>query len=701
MKRLRRKQDACARNRFLPIVERLEERVLLTIPVIPPGLSGGLIATAVGANGQNPGRGAISATGVRYADGAVAVSAADLTTGFARFDRVWTNNAAYAAGAFNGSGWVDTQLPYLQNPNGNSTTIVVLSGGTDARFFDLNGSAYQERLFLPEQLTSGSNQFTLTDSMGDQIVFNDFSSNWPASKQGQFSSSIDPGGNAISVTDYYASGNIKELRETTGSVFLSYLFSYNAGGLLTNVILRRSLNSGSSWSTVQQASYVYYDGIAPWGNAGDLKMAQTQDSSGAILDTHYYRYYLSGDPNGPQHALKYVFNPDSYARLQVAFPDPTTTTASDALVAVYADDCFRYDSQGRVKEQDVQGAGASSSGGIGTFTYAYSPSSNPAGTNSWQVKTTVTLPDTLNQQIVYTNSDGEPMLNVFHDAATNNNWENFTKYDTAGRIVLTANPSALSGYSDSYADLLHSQGFNYQYMRPASGLVNVFDYYTSTNATPDVAGGVAGYERDVQVQQGQLFPIMLNAAAYTLHANNGINVFRPGSTTLYRTGGGGPETTTYSYSWFSNSFQPQVVTVNMPSISSGQNGPGSADTETTYFDSFGNAIWHKDGAGFITYTAYDTATGAVVTSIADVDMTQTSEFQNPPTGWSTPYGGGLNLISQMKVDPLGRDTKVTDPKGNITYIRWDDFHHAERIYPAWNPGNPPSNPARPTGPTQV
>jgi YD repeat-containing protein len=67
-----------------------------------------------------------------------------------------------------------------------------------------------------------------------------------------------------------------------------------------------------------------------------------------------------------------------------------------------------------------------------------------------------------------------------------------------------------------------------------------------------------------------------------------------------------------------------------------------------------------------------------------------------PTGWSTPTGGGLNLITQDQVDALGRTVKETSPTGNITYFVYLDAQHEERIYQGWN-----STTHTPTGPTQV
>ena len=83
--------------------------------------------------------------------------------------------------------------------------------------------------------------------------------------------------------------------------------------------------------------------------------------------------------------------------------------------------------------------------------------------------------------------------------------------------------------------------------------------------------------------------------------------------------GSGGRTTSYSYTWFSGTNLVQSETVTLPTVSTAENGPGTADSETTYFDIYGNAIWHKDGDGFLTYAAYDAATAAVTKTIADVD----------------------------------------------------------------------------------
>ena len=95
-------------------------------------------------------------------------------------------------------------------------------------------------------------------------------------------------------------------------------------------------------------------------------------------------------------------------------------------------------------------------------------------------------------------------------------------------------------------------------------------------------------------------------------------------------------------------------------MTTAQNGPGTAVVTDQVFDAAGHEIWSRDGDGFLRYTQYDAQTGAVVKSIVDVDTSRTSDFQNLPSGWATPAGGELHLVTTHEVDQLGRITKAVD-----------------------------------------
>src|SRR5262249_26183339 len=158
-----------------------------------------------------------------------------------------------------------------------------------------------------------------------------------------------------------------------------------------------------------------------------------------------------------------------------------------------------------------------------------------------------------NQNIVYTNYAGEPMLSVYYDvAASGLKWDMFQKYDSLGRLILTAMPSAITGYDDTKSDLLNSVNGNYQYMSDNSGLLYIKDYGTSTTATSSTPGDVIGYLKDTKVQQGELGTAILTGSdQYYSQTAAGVTVYVVANTTKYRnTNGTGAETTSITYTFF-------------------------------------------------------------------------------------------------------------------------------------------------------
>ena len=142
--------------------------------------------------------------------------------------------------------------------------------------------------------------------------------------------------------------------------------------------------------------------------------------------------------------------------------------------------------------------------------------------------------------------------------------------------------------------------------------------------------------------------------------------------------------------------QEQSETTTLPVISTAENGSGTAETTATYYNIFGQPTWTMDADGTIDYAAYDPATGAVVKTITDVNTQDTGDFSGLPAGWTTPAGGGLELITTMQVDALGRTVEETDPDGNVTCTVYNDAAHEVRTYPGWN-----STTHTTTGPIEV
>ncbi len=127
-------------------------------------------------------------------------------------------------------------------------------------------------------------------------------------------------------------------------------------------------------------------------------------------------------------------------------------------------------------------------------------------------------------------------------------------------------------------------------------------------------------------------------------------------------------------------------------VDAAQNGADTAATSTDVYDANGNVIWSMDANGFITYNQYDPTTQALIKTIQDVNTDDTSDFDPStlPSGWTTPSGGGLELITTYQVDQLGRTTEEVSPNGNVTYTVYNDaesddgFVDEVRTYPGWH-----------------
>ncbi len=642
---------------------------------------------------------------VRYFDGTVKLQVSSLgSEGYGKFwghTLSWTNGAGYASTSFSGSGMVVSELPYLMQ---DATHVVAISDGTTARYFDKVGSVYNPRFYLQEQLTYNATpgEFVLTDTTGNSVTFLDFGAGRPANARGQFQSLKDPAGNVITVTSRTSDGKPAEVQRSTTvggvttieSLQYVYLTTGPNTGLLDKVTLRRKVGSGN-FVDVRKEVFTYYAGEA-YGNTGNLKLAVLQDGAGNVLDTQYFRWY-TGEAGGYVGGLKYHFGHESYGRLLAAVPNPAGAT--DDLVAPFADHYFEYNGSKQVTKEVVQGAGCSSCfGGQGTFTYSYAANANPNGYNSYKYKTVESLPDG-NENIIFSNFAGGVMVEAFHEVSSGRKWITFHQYDeSTGREILMAHPSAVTGYDETKPDLLNNVSGNYQYLRDNAGLIEVTNYYASTTATETTPGGAAGYFQDRRLKQGETNPAILQESAqYFAHTGGGATVYPVASSTVYRnTDGTGAQTTSYSYTWLASSAQMQSMTVSLPVISSAQNGPGTADVQTIFVDTYSREIWRKDGEGFLHYTAYDPGTGAITKTITDVNTSLSADFTNLPAGWTTPAGGGLHLITQMEVDQLGRTTKLTRPNGNVTYTVYNDPNHEVRLYPGWD-----TTTNRSTGPTQV
>ena len=610
-------------------------------------------------NGSPP---VLSSFPVKYSSGTIQFAETDIeSTGYGfpwGHTRSFASRQTSNASLGNGFNWQVREWVYLsyERTNGEITTIVVQGVAGNTVWFDKVGSGFAARFGLKNTLThdADNNEYVLNNPDGSVIEFK--------ASNGALRRRVDPGGTAVEVTSYSADGFNpatveRSFTSDSDTITEQFLYEYNSSSilpLLQSVTLRQRVNA-EAWTNVLRANYAYYNGTEDYGLEGDLKTVTTQEwtnSSWSDTGTSYYRYetpdLLSGGaPNPKAHLLRYALNKLAFERLQA---DPSVSdpfTASDEIVGQYADFYYEYDDERRCTLEKVQG-------GSMTFEYAYSESTNPAGVNSWKNKTVETRPDN-STFTVFSNEAGQTMLSELKEGS--DTWLSFYKYNSDNRLILQATPAAITGYDETKADLLdYDPGSGtYAYLRDHAGLIRLSTYDPNS-----------GYKTSESIQQGQLGTVIkLTQTTYSACPEPGHgNFYVVSQQTDYPSDSNQSETivTSYAYTWYAGTSQIKQMTTTLPVIAASQNGSGIASTRREYFDTHGYNTWSMDERGFISRMVYDIPTGAIVRQIQDVD---TDIETDHPTGWVTPSGGGLNLVSDFEHDDRGRITQSLGPAHQI------------------------------------
>jgi RHS repeat-associated protein len=437
------------------------------------------------------------------------------------------------------------------------------------------------------------------------------------------------------------------IEQSGGGKTAGYFYDYYTTGLNSDRLLFVTYRTNGD--NLRRAKYDYYDGTDGFGSVGDLKRVTVQELvngqwSSTPISVSYYRYYKAGDAGGFAHALKYVLSPLGYSRMLAAGITPEIST--DAQLSGYAQHNFTYNSNS-ADQYYKSAVGEKVNGGGRVFGFnKNAPSGFANGYNNWKWKTVEELPDG-NQNIVYTNYTGNPILKVFLATQSGEKWYDYFKYDSSGRVILRAESSAVASYTESAAGLVT--------LKSNSGLIHAYQFYS---ATPPI-GGAPNYLQAEMIQQGSAgVPIKIREWQYGNRSVGGTTVYPVSKEIAYQSdlgGGSVPAETSFAYTWQGN-FQIAQRTITLPVVSTNQNGSGIANTRIEECDSYGRVIWRRDEAGYITGYSYDPISGSLIQLIEDASL---------GTPWTPVPGPHLNLTTDYKTDDSGRVIQELGPTHSI------------------------------------
>ncbi len=566
--------------------------------------------------------------------------------------RSYTNQLPTSFDFGNGMNWIDRQRPMLGETD--SGTVFVILGFNNVRFFaPSGGGAYTPMYGALDSLSydSGNDLFTMVTRAGSKWIF--YGLDTPTNPRGQLKSFFTRSGNEITVT--YSGGQLVAASRSYESApsettTLKYSYQYLSGsdpnaGLLELIILSRQVGAGSPIN-ISRVNYDYHTGATANGSQGDLKQVTVERYDGTVryvTSLNYYRYYVDNAGGiGFQHGIRYAVGYEGYLRLIQNELD--ADTVSNLVLAEYADEHFEYDpTTQRVTKEVVDG-------GSRTFTFSYTErTSTPTEDyNIWQMKTVETRPSGGGVLTVYTNYAGGVLLRQLADGS--DVWCDYYSYNSDGRLVQHAEPSAVASYDDTQANL----GVT---LNSTSGLIHVYNYYT-TNTSP----AALGYLHYEAVMNGTSNPeIKLRELEYGSATAGDVTVRPVTKRIVYRTDDNmNGIATTYTHAgYYSGTVQPTQRTTTLPKVPTSENGADAFSTRIENYDEFGNVTSMTDERGYETTQQFDPATHALIQRVED--------------------DGGLDLTTDYTVDDEGRIVQALGPAHDVggetvRTATWNVYH---------------------------
>ncbi|HED54127.1 MAG TPA: hypothetical protein ENJ00_07990, partial [Phycisphaerales bacterium] len=605
----------------------------------------------------------------------------------------------------------------------------------------------------PELFTEVYEVFDLT---GLKMSFFGFDASINTTKQGKLWKIEDPDGNVAYIGHptnpvQALSNGFVEVGTNTGKYAVSkaydtsgrlYEYQYSASPIddpnaafpAYRLVSITAYPAGSNNAPyVAKVEYSYYD-YTPgtndpdeaFGLPGDLKLVRvsTPTSNGTedIVERTLYRYWKDADPDGFDHAIKYVYNSEGLRRADIDLADKDHRTDDvvakslgdlEAYAALYME---YYDStyDRRIKTvwgNGECGCGGASAAGNGTHTLSYdsyyTTGATPGspGWQPWYSRTVIAFPKTTpsepgavvdsleKYETYYFGMGGSKLATVVTDAppsTATNAWVTLTEYDFASLGAAQYTPAAIASYDHATGTFTKaSTGLVYKYIswsedeaisNDPNDLINDHNFGRTrfVGWSGDQSLNVEAYLSETE----QEF-----AEATIVSGAHATKLSRPFTkrTRRYPEGGlvanaPGNEEFTYVRSFYSGTGSNDVtplrvasVTVNQPGVPTNENGNGDNDHDptTTYYRLDGTVSWVRDPDGIFTYTKYDDFDLPIWT-VQDADP-GSSEVSGdlPQNATLTATGTPLHIKTQYTYDAQTRMTSLVLPHGRTLYDFYD------------------------------
>jgi RHS repeat-associated protein len=554
-----------------------------------------------------------------------------------------------------GYGWTSSQSPYASYVSSESIAIVFNPQLTIR--FELVNQEYVAQHGAKHKLTLSGDVYKVVAPDGTVTQF--YNHTQTAGPKGAFKQSQTPSGKTTTASyDYY--GSLQSLTETVGGQpvrQLSYTYEKDRVSTFT-------LSVGGVGQRLVE--YEYYGDNEDYGSPGDLKRVSSFDRESddwEAGDVVYYRYYKSGEANGFKHALKRVLLPEAYqkAAAKAAETDRTVDELSEEEIASFTCYAYKYDANGRAKEEIVYG-------GSGTYGYEFTTNSSPqyqAGDNTWERRNVQTRSDGTTLTTYY-NAAGQQLLSDLHETGTANHWITLKTYEN-GQVKRAYDATAVSSYAEQSNGVI-----NVTFVAQGSYKYDEYSYYNGTDGAP------LGYKKAdhiVHVQDGAIVEsLKLRDYQYSSNTAGGVTVYKISEVHQFKSASPTDYiATSYAYTYHTGTNQIKEVVTTLPVVSTTHNGSGVAAVRRDFYDSIGRLRWSMDERGRVSYYEYNLATGAMTRVARDVDSNPATAL-NPtvayPTNWAALPANGCHEVTDYEIDSLGRTIRVLGPEFQDNQGNW-------------------------------